>query len=994
MFSQAFKLVGFCIILLMLAAPLKAQNTKGDQPPQSRDTRFSKALNEKKKPEKKRIRQKRASSSLRAYRPRKQGRGGETAGRPVAPLRKPEQDKKPVDYSNRPWSTARPSQNRRTSEERAARTAARRRVQPRSASGSIRNVYPQPSATTNFSSKKRIESKVQKRRVVPKSASKPFIRHRSVNSWTSFPKPKPRKEKAYQGDIAGRPLRRKNYESPKPGVVNAPASVKRSAKNAGRPYFQQKGNVTIQSWPRETERASSNSDELAYSKFKQSGPPTGPGKKKRIRRSASGQFLARRSTNTWARFAKTKRKGERAITTDLAGKPLFRKNFESRKPGIIPQKERRRPRGDDQPYVERNPKVIGTATRTGRAWKGDITGRKVRRKNETSKRSIEGNVQGKLPGKYAGKGKRVSGFQGNVRSQRGFGNQGEQFTGFLKSRRAAKGGGSVTRRWNNDGIPIPGRAPGLGASSIAKFRGNKSQRRGFGNQGEEYNGSIKSRRPFKGGGSASGRWNNNGLPIRGKSPGIGAFGINLYKGDVRGKKRLRNQGEEYRGNNRTGKGFNDQGEEFSGMFKARRPVKGGGSISGKLWNNNNVPLPARAPGIGGTSIRGFRGTKASAKGFSNQGEEFTGNIKARKPVKGGGSISARRWNNDYKPIAPRTPGVGASSMRNFSGNLKMQKRVKGGGSVSGRLWNNDESPIPPRTPGIGGSSMRNFSGNLKMQRRAKGGGSVSGKLWNNDESPIAPKTPGIGGTSMRNYRGTKTFPKGFSDQGEEFTGHIKARRPAKGGGSVSGRLWNNNETPIAVRTPASGADAVGDFSGKSKQKKYQRNPNVAEGALLRPREKTASLVDGLQVRVKQRDHGIRKNAPDGVIPTLKPGKESLKASEYTRVIKRDWRYVKNPSSNDLALKIREPGKAFAKATDYQGNMKMKKYDLFGRKNLHPDAQFVKLNKNNVDSEKDALTNFKLWWARLFKKNDTQPGHLKDRGHKPRYDPGEKGLWYD
>jgi hypothetical protein len=42
-----------------------------------------------------------------------------------------------------------------------------------------------------------------------------------------------------------------------------------------------------------------------------------------------------------------------------------------------------------------------------------------------------------------------------------------------------------------------------------------------------------------------------------------------------------------------------------------------------------------------------------------------------------------------------------------------------------------------------------------------------------------------------------------------------------------------------------------------------------------------------------------------------------------------------------------------------------------------------------------LTNFKLWWSKLFfKKNETLPDHLKDKGRKPRYDKGEQGLWND
>ena len=53
-----------------------------------------------------------------------------------------------------------------------------------------------------------------------------------------------------------------------------------------------------------------------------------------------------------------------------------------------------------------------------------------------------------------------------------------------------------------------------------------------------------------------------------------------------------------------------------------------------------------------------------------------------------------------------------------------------------------------------------------------------------------------------------------------------------------------------------------------------------------------------------------------------------------------------------------------------------------------------INKNNVPEEKDMLTNLKLWWARLFKKSETQPDHLKEKGGKPRYDKGEAGLWYE
>ena len=78
---------------------------------------------------------------------------------------------------------------------------------------------------------------------------------------------------------------------------------------------------------------------------------------------------------------------------------------------------------------------------------------------------------------------------------------------------------------------------------------------------------------------------------------------------------------------------------------------------------------------------------------------------------------------------------------------------------------------------------------------------------------------------------------------------------------------------------------------------------------------------------------------------------------------------------------------------------MKKLDfskLFSEKNraLHPDAKFVKINKNNVAEERSFITDIKLWWSRTFRKNETQPDNLKEKGRKPRYDKHEEGLWND
>lgn len=355
------------------------------------------------------------------------------------------------------------------------------------------------------------------------------------------------------------------------------------------------------------------------------------------------------------------------------------------------------------------------------------------------------------------------------------------------------------------------------------------------------------------------------------------------------------------------------------------------------------------------------------------------------------------------PNPVRQPAKGAFGIGGYQGVLKARRPLKGGGSVSGRVWNNQGSPLPPRTPtgrdaakagGFQGRILRTgpqyrnqgeeFTGVYKRRRPLKGRGSVSGKLWNNQETPIPVRTPPGRSAGRINTSGTlvKRWPQ-HVDQGEEFTGVLKARKPLKGGGSVSGKLWNNQETPIPVRTPPGAAQKQGQYQGdiriytqgknyqdqgeeftgvirlKRFGRSYVKNPNSAEDAIRKRRPtKSTYLVDDLQVAVKQYPHRH------------------------------------NPSSADDALDTRDPGKAFARATDYQGNIKMKKFSLFDEKGRHPDSKFVKTNKNNVAEERDLLTNLKLWWARLFRKQETQPDHLKEKGKRPRYDKGEEGMWYD
>ena len=92
-----------------------------------------------------------------------------------------------------------------------------------------------------------------------------------------------------------------------------------------------------------------------------------------------------------------------------------------------------------------------------------------------------------------------------------------------------------------------------------------------------------------------------------------------------------------------------------------------------------------------------------------------------------------------------------------------------------------------------------------------------------------------------------------------------------------------------------------------------------------------------------------------------------------------------------ALKVLYPARAIARLGDFQGNVKMHKYN---DSRLHPDSKFAHGFRDNVKEERTLLMNMKLMWAKLFRKSETQPDNLKEKITKPKYDKREKGLWND
>ena len=390
--------------------------------------------------------------------------------------------------------------------------------------------------------------------------------------------------------------------------------------------------------------------------------------------------------------------------------------------------------------------------------------------------------------------------------------------------------------------------------------------------------------------------------------------------------------------------------DLGGRLKGpKRPKVGALNTSRRLWNNKGQPIFGKVPGSGSFKAARFSGTfrQDGRSGFSRQGADFSGNIK-RGSIRGfstdGVNYSGRIKRNQLRGFS--SDGV------EYSGNIK-RSQLRGfstdGVNYSGRIKRS-------QLRGFSSDGVE-YSGNIKRSQLrgfSTDGVNYSGRIKRSQLRGFSSDGVEYSG----NIKSSQV--RGFGRQGEDFAGSIKMKRPEKGGGSVSGKFWNNDKKPILVKTPGLGVAGLANYSGEiahSKFKQYYvQNPNSSKLATR----------------------------------TRKPGEATyLVAGIYSKV--RQHHYERNPNSSDLALKVLSPGKATARVRDYQGNYKMHKYSS---SRLHPDAQFAHGYRDNVKEERTLLMNVKLIWSNLFRKSETQPENLKEKVRRPRYDKREKGLWYD
>jgi len=340
--------------------------------------------------------------------------------------------------------------------------------------------------------------------------------------------------------------------------------------------------------------------------------------------------------------------------------------------------------------------------------------------------------------------------------------------------------------------------------------------------------------------------------------------------------------------------------------KIRRNLTSGTKVN----NNDGNPLPPRfiSSGVG----------------------IFQGGTKAKKPITGGGSVGFRLRNNQGVPLSPFVPGD--LGMGNYQGGMKSDKPLTGGGSVSFRLRNNQGVPLSPFVPGDLG--MGSYQGGMKPIKAPKGGGSVGYKLRNNKGVSLSIMNAGIGTIRGAGYKGNiKTY---------EYT-----KRPVLG--SAKFRLHNNNFKPMGTYKPGQGAIKGSNYTGNTKiPKGYKMDagPEIRQNRTLKQYIPGQLRLDRYSGNVKIYK-GYRMDAGPDI-------KKNRTLKQYIPGQLRLDRYSGNYSTKRYSRKNLHPSAAYTKRTGESSTkekQKIFKFKLWVNsifRNERPASEKEKIRKPRYD----------------------------------------------
>ncbi len=665
--------------------------------------------------------------------------------------------------------------------------------------------------------------------------------------------------------------------------------------------------------------------------------------------SGAGQASARRQATTRQFFSPRKKKlywvtssprGEVSSTKDISGRPLRRKNFRSPKPEITPQTDPYYGQGkfgDKTSGEPVFPGYIPENRQRERAWRGDVSKKPIRknyskiRNHNLKQRFIPWEQPSRskpnrtpIGVKRPASGSNFGSFRGrrkNWEATQPFSRQGTGYAGNSKTKRPQRGAGRISRQSrNNRGNAIAVRTPSTAAAKAGYYQGSSKRwelSTLFQRQGTGYSGDLRSRQTKKGG---------IGYSRSAKSRGLRAGGA------ANANKRSRNNGGNaiavrmptsdaakagtYSGNLKSARahGFSDQGEGFTGFIKAKKPIKAHAGFKLRSRNNGGNAIAVRIPSSGAAKAGTYSGTLKSARanGFSDQGEGFTGFIKAKKPIKAHASFKLRSRNNGGNAIAIRIPASGAAKAGTYSGNLK------------------SSDVFTLRDQG------EEFTGFLKLRKPKKGGRGGERKFWNNDGKPIDGRTPLSSNAKAAIYSGKVKQKEDYVQNKKTSRLSLKKKEPKKGAFEVEGlqvkvKQHDFAQNPRSARSstkkrePEQGAYLAEGFQTKVKQEDYNQN-RLASKSSIKKREpgKGAFAAEGLQIKVRRAKYEKNPNAKPGALRAIGPSSATVKASEYVGRMKMIWDYKHNPSSSKFALDVVRPNRTFAEGNKYQGRTRLTK----------------------------------------------------------------------
>ncbi len=397
---------------------------------------------------------------------------------------------------------------------------------------------------------------------------------------------------------------------------------------------------------------------------------------------------------------------------------------------------------------------------------------------------------------------------------------------------------------------------------------------------------------------------------------------------------------------RTSKGPNFSGGQFT-PYPVSKNRKGDQAYRGKIKGKHKSISNRK-------EVAGKKSRASTPPGAgTSKGIRFQGNIKSQKPLKGGGSVARNNWNNRGQSVNKVLNTQQNQKARSFQGNLKLGKPLKGGGSVARNNWNNKGQSVTKASNNEQNRRTRSFQGNLKLGKPLKGGGSIARKNWNNKGQSVNKPVESVEGRKASNFTGNfKPFKGGTydalagfykGDQKRKFkyqkkpNAHkeaLKVRPNSKNDrlainytGNVKQSNYKHNPNAVKealkVKSATKNDRLAGNFTGNVKQSGYKHNPNAVKEALkVRSDTKNDRLAGNYTGNFKQSKYKRNPNAADEALKVRSPGKNDFKGGNFTGRSKITWTYKQNPSASKESLKNIAPAKGTAEGASFQGRFKM------------------------------------------------------------------------